>query len=91
MSIKIGKTFENKAIETKTLLQISFILFNVLLKVGDYLNPGKSCLDILQRTTKPSLSSGEYWILLESKPLKVYCDMKTDGGMYTYEFLCFEI
>ena len=25
------------------------------------------------------MSSGDYWILLDNKPLKVYCDMKADG------------
>jgi hypothetical protein len=53
-------------------------------KVGDYSYPGKSCLDILQRTKGMSLSNGEYWIALDSKPLKVYCDMKADGGIYLH-------
>ena len=43
-------------------------------------NPGKSCKDILE--SKDSEGDGEYWIDLEGKgnPLKVYCDMNTDGG-----------
>ena len=43
-------------------------------------NPGKSCKDILE--SKDSEGDGEYWIDPEGKgnPLKVYCDMKTDGG-----------
>ena len=52
-----------------------------MLQVGNYSNPGNSCLDILQRTKETSLSSGDYWIVLDSKPLKVYCDMEADGGM----------
>ncbi|CAH3039751.1 unnamed protein product [Pocillopora meandrina] len=43
-------------------------------------NPGKSCKHILE--SKDSEGDGEYWIDPEGKgnPLKVYCDMKTDGG-----------
>ena len=43
-------------------------------------NPGKSCKDILE--SNDSKGDGEYWIDPEGKgnPLKVYCDMKTDGG-----------
>ncbi|XP_028406450.1 uncharacterized protein LOC114528940 [Dendronephthya gigantea] len=51
--------------------------------VGGYSNPGKSCLDILQRTKTVSLGNGEYWINLDNKLLKVYCDMKADGGGWT--------
>jgi hypothetical protein len=64
-------------------------------KVGEYSYPGKSCLDILQRTKEMSLSNGEYWIVLDSRPLKVYCDMKADGGIYLhlvyFYSLCFEL
>jgi hypothetical protein len=59
-------------------------------KVGDYSYPEKSCLDILQRTKGTSLSNKEYWIVLDSTPLKVYCDMKADGGIYIdFVYLCF--
>ncbi|XP_028416056.1 uncharacterized protein LOC114539640 isoform X1 [Dendronephthya gigantea] len=51
--------------------------------VGRYNNPGQSCLDILQRTERASLGNGEYWVLLDNKPLNVYCDMKADGGGWT--------
>lgn len=51
-------------------------------KVGHRESPGRSCLDIRQRTkNSSSLSSGDYWIVLDRKPLKVYCDMKADGGI----------
>ena len=65
------------------------MFFDFLQKIGEY-HPGKSCLDILQRTKRSFLSSGEYWIVLDNKPLRVYCDMKADGGIYLYEFLCYE-
>ena len=43
-------------------------------------NPGKSCKHILE--SNDSKGDGEYWIDPEGKgdPLKVYCDMKIDGG-----------
>jgi hypothetical protein len=37
-------------------------------------------LDIREQTKGISLSNGEYWIKLDSEPLKVYCDMEEDGG-----------
>ncbi|XP_022807358.1 uncharacterized protein LOC111344400 [Stylophora pistillata] len=42
--------------------------------------PGNSCKHILD--TGSSKGNGEYWIDLENSgdPLKVYCDMTTDGG-----------
>ena len=52
-------------------------------------NPGKSCLDIRQRTKGASLSNGEYWIKLDSKPLKVYCDMEADRGKSIIIFFSF--
>jgi hypothetical protein len=59
-------------------------------KVGDYGYPGKSCLDILsQRTEATSLSNGEYWIVLGSTALKVYCDMKADGGILILSIFMF--
>ena len=60
------------------------------MQVGSSSNPGNSCLDILQRTKGTSLSSGDYWIVLDNEPLKVYCDMKGDGGM-SLRSLCVEV
>ena len=42
--------------------------------------PGHSCKDILD--SGDSKGDGEYWIDPEKggNPLKVYCDMTTDGG-----------
>ncbi|XP_022806085.1 fibrinogen beta chain-like [Stylophora pistillata] len=42
-------------------------------------NPGRSCMDL--RSEHPLLN-GEYWIDPEGNrnPMKVYCDMTTDGG-----------
>ena len=61
-------------------------------KVGDHGYPGKSCLDILsQRTEATSLSNGEYWIVLGSTALKVYCDMKADGGILILSIFMFLI
>jgi hypothetical protein len=37
-------------------------------------------LDIREQTKGISLSNGEYWIKLDSEPLKVHCDMEEDGG-----------
>ena len=43
-------------------------------------NPGNSCKDIMERGA--TTGDGEYWIdpQKNSDPLKVYCDMTTDGG-----------
>ena len=43
-------------------------------------NPGYSCKHI--RDSGPTKEDGEYWIDPERNrnPLKVYCDMTTDGG-----------
>jgi len=42
--------------------------------------PARSCKDI--RDSRDSRGDGEYWIVPESRgnPLKVFCDMTTDGG-----------
>jgi len=48
---------------------------------GLYFNqPAHSCKDI--RDSEDSKGDGEYWIDPErsGNPLKVYCDMTTDGG-----------
>ena len=43
-------------------------------------NPAHSCKDI--RDSEDSKVDGEYWIDPEKSgnPLKVFCDMTTDGG-----------
>ena len=48
-------------------------------------NPGLSCKHILD--SGDSQGDGEYWIDPgnSGNPLKVYCDMATDGGDYSYE------
>ena len=76
---------KNSKLANKT--TINNLKYFYTIQVGNYSNPGNSCLDILQRTTGTSLSSGDYWIVLDNKPLKVYCDMKVDGGMFL-RFLC---
>ena len=51
------------------------------MRIGHFAaNPGKSCKHILE--ANDSKGDGEYWIDPEGKgnPVKVYCDMKTDGG-----------
>ena len=56
-----------------------FVLFQT---VGWYSGqPGRSCKDI--RDSGGSRGDGEYWIDPErsGNPLKVFCDMTTDGGM----------
>ncbi|XP_028406449.1 uncharacterized protein LOC114528938 [Dendronephthya gigantea] len=60
-----------------------WILMRLDIAVGEKNNPGKSCLDILLRKKTASLGNGEYWIKLDNKTLKVYCDMKSDGGGWT--------
>lgn len=42
--------------------------------------PARSCRDILD--SGDSRGDGEYWIVPEGRgnPLKVFCDMTTDGG-----------
>ncbi|XP_046843367.1 uncharacterized protein LOC124437433 [Xenia sp. Carnegie-2017] len=50
--------------------------------VGEYLNPGYDCSDILNR--KEDVQDGYYWIDFGgSNKRKVWCDMKTDGGGFT--------
>ena len=50
-------------------------------------NRAHSCKEI--RDVAGSRNDGKYWIDLEKKgnPLKVYCDMTTDGGRLSYENL----
>jgi len=45
-------------------------------------HPAHSCKEI--RDIANSKQSGEYWIdpKRSGNPLKVYCDMTTDGGMF---------
>ena len=61
---------------TFTLTKISVL--GVLGKVST--NPGNSCKDIMERGA--TTGDGEYWIDPQKNgdPLKVYCDMTTDGG-----------
>ncbi|XP_046843366.1 uncharacterized protein LOC124437432 isoform X2 [Xenia sp. Carnegie-2017] len=50
--------------------------------VGEYLNPGYDCADILNR--EEDVQDGYYWIDFGgSNKRKVWCDMKTDGGGFT--------
>ena len=63
-----------------------FNLMNVCLflrsleNFGSSSSPGDSCKHI--RESRDSLEDGEYWIDPEKNgnPLKVFCDMTTDGG-----------
>ena len=51
----------------------------MILQLGDYAQPGKSCQDI-RKITK-TLRSGEYWIEVDNTgPMRVYCDMTTHEG-----------
>lgn len=62
-------------------LELKINLFFIIKEKGWYCdNPGRSCLDI--RDSGDSKGDGEYWIDPENNgnPLKVYCDMTTDGG-----------
>ena len=54
--------------------------FFLEIRLGERANPGKSCKDILDNGA--ATDDGEYWIDPEKRgrPLKVYCDMTTDGG-----------
>jgi len=55
--------------------------FSFVVKKGWYSHyPGHSCKDI--RDSGDSKGDGEYWIDPEKSgnPLKVFCDMTTDGG-----------
>ena len=47
-------------------------------------SPGHSCINI--RDYGDSEGDGEYWIdpAKNGNPLKVYCDMTTDGGTYKH-------
>ncbi len=52
---------------------------------GTASNPAASCLDLL--TQRPSLAKqdGDYYVkTAKSASLKVYCDMTTEGGGYTF-------
>ena len=66
----------------KWLVQSKRDFFFILVKTrGWHSNdPAQSCKDI--RDSGSSKGDGEYWIDPErsKKPLKVYCDMTTDGG-----------
>ncbi|XP_028391545.1 uncharacterized protein LOC114516310 [Dendronephthya gigantea] len=46
---------------------------------GEYFNPGYDCTDILNKNFESR--DGFYWINLNrGAPMRVYCDMTTDGG-----------
>ncbi|CAB4020784.1 Hypothetical predicted protein, partial [Paramuricea clavata] len=47
--------------------------------VGEFFDPGLNCSDILNKLE--DAKDGFYWITLERlNPIKVFCDMTTDGG-----------
>lgn len=61
--------------------RLKALFFYISAIKGLYFNqPGHSCKDI--RDSGDSKGDGEYWIDPEKsgKPLKVYCDMTTNGG-----------
>ena len=58
-------------------------LFSEIIKKGSSPDfPGVSCKDILKYTN--AQKNGDYWIDPKGKghPIKVYCDMTTDGGKF---------
>ena len=61
-----------------TLINMNFITLEA--RGWDFDDPGISCKDI--RDSGFSKGDGEYWINpgWSGDPLKVYCDMTTDGG-----------
>ncbi len=65
----------------KTVYDEKIISLFIVLPVGwSPYRPGHSCTDI--RDSGYSKGDGEYWIDFEEgvNPLKVYCDLTTDGG-----------
>ena len=61
---------------------VLFVFFDVTKGIGwIYDHPALSCKNI--RDLGDSKGDGEYWIdpAKNGKPLKVYCDMTTDGGL----------
>ena len=66
------------------LVNVLFIsmLSSVVIKGLNSTQPADSCKDI--RDSKDSQGDGEYWIDPEKSgnPLKVFCDMTTDGGKF---------
>ena len=75
----VNKNSENNATEAVYRCSILEILLGHVVE-----RPGDSCKHILESGS--STSDGEYWIDpgLSGSPLKVYCDMTTDGGKLTY-------
>ena len=61
-------------------LPVFFLLTSVVIKGWYSHHPGHSCKDI--RDSGDSKGDREYWIDPEKSgnPLKVFCDMTTDGG-----------
>ena len=70
-----------------SIFEDSYLSFT-LVTLGLYPHsPAHSCKEI--RDVGGSRNDGKYWIDPEKKgnPLKVYCDMTTDGGRLRYENL----
>ena len=66
---------------------VKYIVRSFVVMKGLYSHkPARSCMDI--QDSGDSRGDGEYWIDPEKSgnPLKVFCDMKTDGGKWWWQY-----
>lgn len=79
--MEVGETTQKHKNEVESNLKAIFFICLCVEKLGFFSSfPGHSCKNI--RDAGDSEGDGDYWIdpAKNGNPLRVYCDMTTDGG-----------